>query len=108
PAHEHLGVVSLDGEGGGTLLLRSHAVERADPVLVVRAGDPAVVHAEPEPGRLGRRLDGIERGKQLGRVDAVTPGLSCDSTHSYSSRASLIGTSSDSWSQACELIGQVP
>jgi hypothetical protein len=78
-------VVRVDGERALVLLLGANAVEPADLVAVVRARDPAVIHAEPEPGRLGVCLDGIERREQLGHVDAVALGLRCDSTHSCSS-----------------------
>src|SRR6185312_5918993 len=81
PAHQHRGVVRLDGERAVVLLLGAYAVERADLVPVVRARDPAVGHAEPEAGRLGVRLDGIERCEQLGHIDAVALGLGCDSSH---------------------------
>jgi hypothetical protein len=84
-------MVCVDGEGAFMLLLLAYAEERADLILVVRARDPAVVHTEAESGRLGLCLDGIERCEQLGGVDAVAPGLCCDRTHGYSSRASLIG-----------------
>src|SRR6185312_248671 len=80
PAHQHRGVVRLDGERAVVLLLGTHAVERGDLAPVVRARDPAVVHAESELGRLWVRLDGIERCEQLAYVDAVTLGLGCDST----------------------------
>ena len=98
----------VDGERAVVLLLGAYAVERADLVPVVRAGDPAVGHAEPEAGRLGVRLDGIERGEQLGHIDAVALGLGCDSSHCLLLLSITEWTRSASARQACAAIGQVP
>src|SRR6185437_13895088 len=107
-AHQHRGVVRLDGERAVVLLLGAYAVERADLVPVVRARDPAVGHAEAEAGRLGVRLDGIERCEQLGHIDAVALGLGCDSSHCLLLLSITEWTRSASARQACAAIGQVP